>query len=323
MKLKSGLLAVLSTACLGSVLADRMRLKSGGILDGEVVEEKEDAVVFMAEGSKVYIPRSQILSLEKEDGDQSVKKPQRGSPPIQIAPRPSGRHRGDSLVTDKQAAARLTKDQRAWIVATTAGLAAGNKQNIRDLSLRNAGDDARGAAASQRKTIKEWWGIEDREGLLKMLRWLYLEGHRTSFNEVARLLESADADQKKAMFEKLDPEGASSFRVVEKHHRALGQKGIVVWDFVRFLYLCRSGVDAGWISEEEAWGLMAPVARELQSTCSSWREMSENYEIGRAFWSLAQTQKSGHIFREIHSRLLKDPSSPWSVIPWDLDLTIK
>jgi len=58
----------------------------------------------------------------------------------------------------------------------------------------------------------------------------------------------------------------------------------------------------------------------IQSTFSSWREVGENYLIGREFWSYSQTQQDGRFMREVCERLLANPRSPWNQIPWGLNL---
>jgi hypothetical protein len=39
--------------------------------------------------------------------------------------------------------------------------------------------------------------------------------------------------------------------------------------------------------------------------------------IGREYWSLEQTQKTGERFRTIYERFLQDPASPWNANPWE------
>jgi hypothetical protein len=43
------------------------------------------------------------------------------------------------------------------------------------------------------------------------------------------------------------------------------------------------------------------VARTLQRTFASWRELGDNYLIGRQFWSLQQTRDNGRLAVEVYS----------------------
>jgi Protein of unknown function (DUF1266) len=45
----------------------------------------------------------------------------------------------------------------------------------------------------------------------------------------------------------------------------------------------------GYLAEDEAWEKIMPAAAKLHATFSSWKELGENYLIGREFWSYEQT----------------------------------
>ena len=102
----------------------------------------------------------------------------------------------------------------------------------------------------------------------------------------------------------------------------LGGKSLIGWDYARFISLCRWGYACGFLTEEEAWDYIMPVADMLQKTFSSWADLGENYVIGREFWSYEQTQVSGAAIREAYESLLSSPTSPWQQNAWDMDLGI-
>jgi hypothetical protein len=81
---------------------------------------------------------------------------------------------------------------------------------------------------------------------------------------------------------------------------ALGQSGILAWDLVRYIALCRWGYLAGYLTQTS------------QNDCL----------IGREFWSLQQTQKYSERYRSIFERFMQDPNSPWNVNPWAMDLGV-
>ena len=62
------------------------------------------------------------------------------------------------------------------------------------------------------------------------------------------------------------------------------------------------------------------AARTLQSNFDSWKELGENYLIGREFWSLHQTKEGGDLSRDAYFRLLNDPASPWNRHAWETNL---
>ena len=96
----------------------------------------------------------------------------------------------------------------------------------------------------------------------------------------------------------------------------LGTKSIVGWDFTRYISVCRWGYAAGYFTEPEAWARIIPAARIIRHTFTSWRELGENYMIGRHYWS---PEQNGHLYRRALERLLTDPASPWNRLPWDVD----
>jgi hypothetical protein len=63
-----------------------------------------------------------------------------------------------------------------------------------------------------------------------------------------------------------------------------------------------------------------PKARLLQQTFESWKDLGENYLIGREFWSLERTKASGWYFQQAFKELLQNPESPWYTLSWELNL---
>jgi Protein of unknown function (DUF1266) len=109
---------------------------------------------------------------------------------------------------------------------------------------------------------------------------------------------------------------------VRQNYRLLGERGILAWDLVRYIALCRWGYLAGYLPVMDAWDRMMPAALRLQQTFSSWQDMQNDYLIGREFWSAKQTQENGERFRAIYERFIQDPSSPWNVNPWTMNLGV-
>src|SRR5439155_3150792 len=77
----------------------------------------------------------------------------------------------------------------------------------------------------------------------------------------------------------------------------------------RYIILCRCGYQVGFLSEDEAWGRIMPMARAIQAAFPSWSELGEDYLVGREYWSIAETKKSGQYFRELEAWLVREPGS--------------
>ena len=218
---------------------------------------------------------------------------------------------------ENSAYAPPSREQQLWALGTCAVLADSNGQR-HDL----LGGCERTPAEIKRwqDCLAKWWGVRSRAELLETLRWLDEDGHRREFNDLARVLPQASATQLDALQKRCSADSTFSNRVelVRTYQKELGAKGIAAWDYGRYVSLCGWGYVVGFLTEEEAWRKIMPVASFLQDTFESWDDLGRSYVIGREFLSPA----SGEDARNAYERLLvNNPASPWTRLPWDLDLT--
>jgi hypothetical protein len=129
------------------------------------------------------------------------------------------------------------------------------------------------------KSLQNDWGVNSRTDLFTELNWL--SSH----------LDFPDS-----------PEG--------REHLA--------WNLCRYIFLARTGYTAGYLSSDEAWQKIPPIAQRIQRSYHSWEELEGDY--------LAWREK-GHwvgapAFRSIYKLMLckDDPNSPWNISPWDTPL---
>jgi hypothetical protein len=213
------------------------------------------------------------------------------------------------------------KSPQAWALATTAMIFEMNSHRHDLLAGTVATPDGE---QSGKRLLSQGWDVNNRDELLKMLNWLQFGGQRTEFEELGRRVDAL-TDQKFATLEaaaQSNPLALNRFEIVRKNHRVLAQKGILAWDLMRYIALCRWGYLAGYLSETEAWDRIMPAALRLQQTFASWQDLQSDFLIGREYWSLEQTQLKGARFRAIYERFIQDPGSPWNANPWDLDLRV-
>jgi hypothetical protein len=210
---------------------------------------------------------------------------------------------------------------RAWALATTAITFEYNGQRHDTLTGIAATPDAIAWGA---KLLSKWWGIANRDDLLKTLKWLQFEGHRSEFDELGRRADAMTDAQfisAEAALE-IDPSQLNRLQIVRHYYRTLGSKSILAWDLVRYISLCRWGYLAGYLSETETWDHIMPTALRLQQTFTSWRDLQSDFLIGREFWSLDQTRQTGEPFRAIFARFFLDSASPWNLNDWNMDLHV-
>ena len=215
----------------------------------------------------------------------------------------------------------LTKEQR-WALGASGMLASRNHMKFDSLASFQTIDEP--IVESWKHVLKEWWGIENREGLLDDLEWLENEGHRIKFEEMGvtiALMVEEGPTVTRAEYEKLVKEN-KKFRgkvaVVTKYYEVLGEKSLYGWDITRYICLCRWGFISGYITEAEAWERIMPAAGFLQQIFDSWKDLGKNYLIGRKFWS--PEKKDHYLYEDAYMRLLDMPDSPWKELPWDLPL---
>ncbi len=175
-----------------------------------------------------------------------------------------------------------------------------------------------------RSLIDEWWGIKTRADLLGDLTWLNEGGHRKSFELAGIYAVGLSEDQYQKLLEQLKDKEQTchKYRIAREHYAQLRAKSIAAWDYARFINLCRWGVMAGYISEQEAWQLIMPTARTIQKSFNSWEDMGQNYLIGRKFWAYGQNKGQEYLNYDAFQRLLDMRSSPWNSYDWNMDLTV-
>jgi hypothetical protein len=209
----------------------------------------------------------------------------------------------------------LTREQRGWALAASA---LPTEMNGERHDLLGGVHLSPENILSAQRSLQDGWGVDSRGRLLEALEWLETEGHRKEFKRQGAYLSSLTRAQLKVLLDERagDAEARARIAVVAEHYKRLGGAGLLGWDYSRYVSLCRSGYAAGYITEEEAWAKIIPAARALQTRFGSWKEVGENYLIGREFWAGGGAGQQCGRCREALRRLLADPQSPWRVYPF-------
>lgn len=97
-----------------------------------------------------------------------------------------------------------------------------------------------------------------------------------------------------------------------------GRLGHDGWQLGRAPMVLGYGYTAGYITRRELLEYSLPVAKAIQETFSSWRELMDSYMASFDRWS-AHT-KSKKIRHRAYRRLLADPASPLNTVPFQLEL---
>jgi hypothetical protein len=161
-----------------------------------------------------------------------------------------------------------------------------------------------------RATLASAWSSTDRASVRRRLVWLENEGDRRRWEMLLRGFDQGDPELEDAAFS--DPTLRAELEVVNRHGQR--QPSLVAWDLGRAVALVRFAFAAGYLAEVESWQWVERFGAMIRSSYSSWREMSDNYLVGREFNSGPPDQD----LLQAH-RALIDPansSSPWNQIRW-------
>jgi hypothetical protein len=192
---------------------------------------------------------------------------------------------------------------RLWMCAVPAILTTINHARHDHLG---GGPPGSASEANARAILQNSWGIHGESELAGMVQWLENSGSSAEYRELeAEILANPGAASK-------SPKHA----FVAKYRGRLGKNALLAWDLCRVVSLVGWGARCGMISEETAWGWIAPSARRLQAAYKSWEDLGEGYTLGCAFWSAKHEQEC----RDAMAQLKADPASPWNTIAWKTNL---
>jgi len=217
---------------------------------------------------------------------------------------------------------KFTTGPKAWTLATTAQLSYANG-SCRDMLPPEVRADSN--AASTRRLLHDWWGVDSRSDLLQTLDRLDGGGgHRTVFQEKGRVYAAMTEAQFQAALRAAakQPENVRRMKLVRGYYAKHRDNSFLGWDYCRYIMLCRWGYQVGFLSQDEAWARMIPAARRIQSSFHSWAELGEDYLAGRELWSPQETARTGKYYREVGAWLVKEPGGPWTRLPWSMDLGV-
>ncbi len=210
-----------------------------------------------------------------------------------------------------------TDKQKQWALATCA-IRTGMNGCSHDVLGGQTEEDQGG-----KYILSKWWDVNSREDLLNVLKSLERGGHRKGYDEWVRRLDHL-SPEKRGQFRRYAAHagGPTSNRMdtVLSTRKKLAGTGLAGWDFSRYVALCGWGFQAKYLSEQEAWSFIMPIARLLQNTFSSWDELADNYVEGRRFWSLRETLREADSLKEEVAFLRWNPFSPWARLKWKTNL---
>jgi hypothetical protein len=92
------------------------------------------------------------------------------------------------------------------------------------------------------------------------------------------------------------------------------------WDLLRFIVVARMGAGAGFLSQQESWQRIRPVAERLQRAYDDWEGLGRAYVLARRQWRQLPTDGSEDDggMMAIRDNIAHLQGQDWRQTPWAL-----
>ena len=133
--------------------------------------------------------------------------------------------------------------------------------------------------------VRRSWGIDGRGDLLETIRYLTQGGYTEHYRfyceaQSPEELMTGDEDED-------DREGVIRAWAFAQHYKGQYSPAFMAgWDTGRAAMLARWGSYLGWITPEEARGILWDLARRAAEDLGGWREFAQSYLFGGLMWKL-------------------------------------
>lgn len=171
--------------------------------------------------------------------------------------------------------------------------------------------------------VRRSWGINGRSELLDMIRYLAQDGYIMRYQLYAEA-----SSPEELMDETMDEDDCEStrraWRFAQRYKNHYSPDFMAGWDTGRAAMLTRWGCYLGWITENEAVGILWDLSHRVAEKLHSWREFAESYLFGGLMWKLLCGDSSagsylGYIANAATNLLIgktEDNSGQWRDCPW-------
>jgi hypothetical protein len=206
-----------------------------------------------------------------------------------------------------------------WILSLSAILTEQNKHSHNTVIDFGTNETERKILAD---ALKRDWGVSSGKDMRRILKDLKSHGHNSIYIRKQNHLASMSETQRTLFIQSFqgDEDEYSEWLIIQKNLITLDRVGIAAWDEGRYVSLCRSAIALNMFSEQEAWDLMAPLAKRAQAKYDNWHHYATSYIVGRQYWRSLATKDFLDSQLEVLRRIFVNPALPWNTLPWDLPL---
>lgn len=205
-----------------------------------------------------------------------------------------------------------TRQQKEWALAASAIIATANHEGTTTL--------AADTPARAREILAAAGAVHSRDDFFKVLNTLDQGPERDQYSWAGARISALSDDQFNKMLSRLNSRQIEEAKAIRDYYPSHQGQSLIGWDYGRYISVCRWGVAAGYITEDEAWPLVMNAARILQRSFVSWQDFGENYLVGRKFIPPIIVGTPYESPQAAYDWVVSSPSSPWQKIPWNLPL---
>lgn len=187
-------------------------------------------------------------------------------------------------LSEEQPAPADHERMRRFEVLLTGIISVLNDHKLDGLDVEPRDQDSRDLVLS---ILSDYWGVEDRDDLIGVLRYLIVEGHTKDYMNALEVI-SASGTAEDLHTEDMDDEDRAvsdaRFAFTEAYAGQFGPAMLRGWDLGRAANVTRWGYFVGFIDEEEAWGILDQIADGCMEFFDSWTSYAQSYMFGSMFW---------------------------------------
>lgn len=177
---------------------------------------------------------------------------------------------------------------RRWALALPGIVMELNRERHDILSPYAPGE---GSVESQKRSLVSWWGIENRESLIRTMSDLSYNGHAPLFHSLVQMVGQELAKGKSADEVIAEKKGRMKDRdfgylqFIALNYGRFEGKNLMLWDWGRIVSLARWGYFCGYVDEAEAWDFILRAAALVHDAYGSWEQYGELYALARSTWA--------------------------------------
>ena len=213
-------------------------------------------------------------------------------------------------------------DTLYWMNGTYGILIERNNWDIKYLT--GLAPEASDVSSEVKQMLNEWWGIENKEDLDEMIKWLLEEGQSKELLDDYNIMKLDMFTRDKVVEIVKGTEDEARILAIYDSYVAHGDNAIKAWDLSRAIQLIQSGYKCGYYEYNETIEKSLEVAKQLQGIYTSWDDMMESYLWGYQYWSgenIEDETTEAYMRKQVYDQLKEQEDSPYQ-LDWNMTLTV-